>query len=274
MRVQMMPTYLNSPTSCSRATRARSQARALCVFVIAVLLGAASTLHAATATASWDPNPEPDIAGYKLSFGTQSGVYTTVIDVGNVTSWSVTLTAGQRYFSVVQAYDTSSLLSVYSAEVIDDVPSGSPPTIVSSTPASGPSGTVVDDHRHQFRGDAGHEQRDLQRDDARRRRVGRRRASSYRCRAGATSGTVVVTVGGLASNGVSFTVTVSASITSLSPTSGPVGTAVTITGTNFGATQGTSTIRFNGTTRDADELVGDEHRRAGAQRARRAAPSW
>jgi Protein of unknown function (DUF4038)/Putative collagen-binding domain of a collagenase/IPT/TIG domain len=37
------------------------------------------------------------------------------------------------------------------------------------------------------------------------------------------------------------------SITSLSPVSGPVGTPVTIAGTNFGATQGTSTVKFNGT---------------------------
>src|SRR4030067_74037 len=36
------------------------------------------------------------------------------------------------------------------------------------------------------------------------------------------------------------------SISSLSPTYGPVGTSVTITGTNFGATQGTSTVQFNG----------------------------
>ncbi len=64
---------------------------------------------------------------------------------------------------------------------------------------------------------------------------------------GATTGNVVVTVGGLASNGVSFTVTVPPSISSLSPTSGPVGTSVTITGTNFGAAQGTSTVSFNGT---------------------------
>src|SRR5206468_7854626 len=53
--------------------------------------------------------------------------------------------------------------------------------------------------------------------------------------AGATTGDVVVTVGGVASNGVSFTVTSAPSITSLSPTSGAVGTAVTITGTNFGS---------------------------------------
>ena len=36
-------------------------------------------------------------------------------------------------------------------------------------------------------------------------------------------------------------------ITSLSPASGPPGTTVAITGTNFGSTQGTSTVTFNGT---------------------------
>jgi IPT/TIG domain/Bacterial Ig-like domain (group 2) len=36
-------------------------------------------------------------------------------------------------------------------------------------------------------------------------------------------------------------------IISLSPTSGAVGSSVTITGTNFGASQGTSTVTFNGT---------------------------
>jgi hypothetical protein len=65
---------------------------------------------------------------------------------------------------------------------------------------------------------------------------------------GATTGNVVVAVGGQASNGVAFTVSVNApTITSLNPTSGAIGSAVVITGTNFGATQGTSTVTFNGT---------------------------
>ena len=65
---------------------------------------------------------------------------------------------------------------------------------------------------------------------------------------GTTTGNVVVTISGIASNGVNFTVTTtSPSITSLSPSSGPVGTSVTVTGMNFGATQGTSTVTFNGT---------------------------
>src|SRR6202521_736640 len=63
---------------------------------------------------------------------------------------------------------------------------------------------------------------------------------------GAITGNVVVTVGGIASNGFSFTVLPTPAITSLTPASGPVGASVTIAGTNFGATQGSSTITFSG----------------------------
>ena len=64
---------------------------------------------------------------------------------------------------------------------------------------------------------------------------------------GATTGNVVVVVGGVASNGVSFSVTsLTPTITSLNPSNGPAGTSVTITGTNFGATQGNSTVTLNG----------------------------
>src|SRR5262249_49478285 len=61
---------------------------------------------------------------------------------------------------------------------------------------------------------------------------------------GATSGNVIVYVAGTPSNGVPFNVT--PNITSLSPASGSPGTSVTITGTGFGFTQGTSTVTFNG----------------------------
>jgi len=63
---------------------------------------------------------------------------------------------------------------------------------------------------------------------------------------GATTGNVVVTVSGVASNGVGFTVVPAPAISSLSVTSGIVGTSVTITGTNFVATQGSGTVSFNG----------------------------
>ncbi|HMF95665.1 MAG TPA: Ig-like domain-containing protein [Vicinamibacterales bacterium] len=63
--------------------------------------------------------------------------------------------------------------------------------------------------------------------------------------AGAASGPVVVTVLGAASNGVTFTVS-APTVTTLTPNSGPAGTAVTIGGANFGSAQGTSTVTFNG----------------------------
>src|SRR6266436_1593792 len=65
---------------------------------------------------------------------------------------------------------------------------------------------------------------------------------------GATTGNIVVTVSGVASNGANFTVLPTPSITSLSPNSGSVGSSITITGTNFGASPGSSTVTFNGTT--------------------------
>ena len=61
----------------------------------------------------------------------------------------------------------------------------------------------------------------------------------------ASSGSVLVTIGGLPSNGVAFTVV--PSISSISPTTGPIGSTLTITGTSFGSSQGTSTVTFNGT---------------------------
>jgi YD repeat-containing protein len=61
-----------------------------------------------------------------------------------------------------------------------------------------------------------------------------------------TSDVVVTTAGGLASNGVMFTVLLPPTVVSLSPTYGPVGTNVTIQGSSFGTSQGSSTIAFDG----------------------------
>jgi hypothetical protein len=64
---------------------------------------------------------------------------------------------------------------------------------------------------------------------------------------GATTGNVVVTVGGVPSNGQSFTVGTAPIVTSLSPTSGPAGTGVSIAGSNFGSYFPAPTVTFNGT---------------------------
>jgi hypothetical protein len=68
---------------------------------------------------------------------------------------------------------------------------------------------------------------------------------------GATTGNVVVHASGVdsATNANTlFTVPVTPTITALSPNSGAIGATVVITGTNFGSSQGTSTLKFNGKT--------------------------
>jgi hypothetical protein len=79
-----------------------------------------SPLAASTLTLAWNPNTEDDLAGYKVYYGVQSGNYDSIIDVGNVTQYTVTnLEPETRYYFAVTAYDTSSNESDFSEEVTD-----------------------------------------------------------------------------------------------------------------------------------------------------------
>lgn len=62
---------------------------------------------------------------------------------------------------------------------------------------------------------------------------------------GASDGALVVTVNGFQTNGVQFYIV--PNILSLTPSSGPVGTPVTIAGNGFGTSQGFGGVTFNGT---------------------------
>lgn len=55
--------------------------------IVCLLLLTATALFAPTRRLvfAWDPNPEPDIAGYNLYMGIASGVYFTNWSAGNVT---------------------------------------------------------------------------------------------------------------------------------------------------------------------------------------------
>src|SRR5437660_11954020 len=65
---------------------------------------------------------------------------------------------------------------------------------------------------------------------------------------GARAGTVMVVVAvGVASEGVTFTVTAAPSITSLTPNTGAVGSSIVIAGSNFGPSAGNGNVKFNGT---------------------------
>ena len=80
-----------------------------------------------TAVLSWDPVVDANLVGYRVYFGTASGVYSQTvgsgINAGNVTTYSLTgLTSGTRYYFVVTAFDNTGRESGYSNEVFKDVP--------------------------------------------------------------------------------------------------------------------------------------------------------
>jgi len=75
-------------------------------FFLFISLSSAAVLH-------WSPVASTDdctIAGYKVNYGTTSGVYTQVIDVGDVTLYDLDLLAlvpTQTYYFAVNAYSTT-----------------------------------------------------------------------------------------------------------------------------------------------------------------------
>jgi hypothetical protein len=69
-------------------------------------------------TLSWNPNNEPDLAGYKIYYGTVSREYSEVIDAGNVTTYRIEgLSPEVRYFFAITAYDAAGNESDFSQEV-------------------------------------------------------------------------------------------------------------------------------------------------------------
>ncbi len=69
-------------------------------------------------TLAWDPNPEADLAGYRIFFGLESGKYTSHVDVGNKTSYTfLTIAPGKKYYFAVKAYNAANQESGYSSEI-------------------------------------------------------------------------------------------------------------------------------------------------------------
>jgi hypothetical protein len=101
----------------------------LSFLTLTLILGLFATpAHSADVTLAWDPNSEPDLAGYRVYYktgysgapydGTGAIEGDSPIDVGNVTEFTVHgLTNGVTYFFVVTARDTEGLESDYSNEV-------------------------------------------------------------------------------------------------------------------------------------------------------------
>src|SRR5476651_2110979 len=111
---------------------------------IAALLQATSA-QSATVTFMWNANPEPNIAGYRLHYGTATHTYTQVIDVGNSTTATVSgLPEGVAYFFATTASNTSGFESVFSRELVYAAPTCAPGTFIfeGNSALSGTAGNI------------------------------------------------------------------------------------------------------------------------------------
>lgn len=122
--------YLVAANSQSHHPLTQKLLKSIAAAFAAALCLAGNAFAAGTNSVSlaWDPNPEPDIAGYRLQYGTTSGVYPNVVNAGNATSATANgLNQGTTYYFAVVAYNSAGLPSPASAEVSYTVP-GSPNT--------------------------------------------------------------------------------------------------------------------------------------------------
>lgn len=94
-------------------------------------------------TVAWDPNPEPDVVGYYVSYGTSAGQYLHRFDVGLRTSFSFYgLPAGRPFYFSVQAYNRAGLVSPRSTEL--------PYTLAGVAPADGDGDGMSDAFETQY----------------------------------------------------------------------------------------------------------------------------
>jgi hypothetical protein len=113
-------------------------------WAVALALLLTSYTAAAQVTLAWDASTSM-VDSYWLYYGTQRGTYTTRVDVGTVTTYTVSgLTSGETYYFAVTAYDrTDNVESAFSNEVSAMLPSSQPRTAGVEQTLSGGGGCTI-----------------------------------------------------------------------------------------------------------------------------------
>jgi PKD repeat protein len=110
------------------------------------LLLFATNTYAGQVSLAWDPSSSSNLAGYRLYYGQASQTYTSHIDVGLQTSYTITgLTDGQTYYFAATAYDLAGIESTFSNEVSTTLPTSTtaPVAAFSGNPTSGQAPLTV-----------------------------------------------------------------------------------------------------------------------------------
>jgi fibronectin type III domain protein/dockerin type I repeat protein len=109
---------------------------------------------ATTIQLSWSPNSEPDLSGYRLRYGTSPGAYTQTINIGKVTSYSISgLDSSLTYYFVLHAYDGAGNVSLPSNEASGkpSIVVGPPPTVASALEVASGSVYILQSGQHLIR---------------------------------------------------------------------------------------------------------------------------
>ena len=94
-----------------------------CIISAGLIILFPRLIFAYQVTLAWDPNTEPDLAGYIVYWGNASRNYPNIADVGNTTTHTITgLEEGRIYYLAVTAYDVNNNKSDYSVELVYAVP--------------------------------------------------------------------------------------------------------------------------------------------------------
>lgn len=102
----------------------------LFLMILIFVLGFFVVSFAAEITFKWDPNSEPDLAGYKIYWGTATRDYSKNVDVGNVVSYTLKdLPDGVFYFAAT-AYDNDGNESDFSDEISQTIDTISPGIVI------------------------------------------------------------------------------------------------------------------------------------------------
>ncbi len=102
------------------------------VFIVSLL--PAAVLASQNVVLVWQPSPDADVVGYNVYYGTDSGNYTALINLDNVTLTAIDgLADGVTYYFVVTATDAFGDESAPSPEVSYTVPLPAPATLHTQT---------------------------------------------------------------------------------------------------------------------------------------------
>jgi len=122
--------------------------------LVLICLGFGPAWSATTIRLAWSPNTESDLAGYRLRYGTATGVYTSTANLGKVTTHEIQgLDSTKTYYFVLHALDYSGNLSLPSNEASGQpsVIAGPAPTVSSALEVGTGSIYILQSGQHTIR---------------------------------------------------------------------------------------------------------------------------